>query len=107
LRGWGIGWSDEWDVHASGPPNLLWLTEEECSLYGGSVEEIVFQVEMSDGLLVASWDSPEGGGITTQGKDLRDLQEQVTDAVRCHFDVGTVPRKIRLHFVEDPVLIGQ
>jgi hypothetical protein len=64
------------------------------------MDEIVFQIEASEesGVLVASWDAPEGGGITTQGKDLRDLQEQVTDAVRCHFDAGTTPRRIRLHF---------
>jgi hypothetical protein len=38
------------------------------------------------GVLVAVWDAPEGGGITTQGRDLKELQEQVRDAVRCHFD---------------------
>jgi len=71
------------------------------------VDEIVFQVEVDeDGTLTASWDQPsEGGGITTQGKDLRELQEQVTDAVRCHFDPAAVPRKIRLHFSADPVLV--
>ena len=58
-------------------------------------------------MLVASWDAPDAkGGITTQGKDLRELQVQVTDAVRCHFEPGDTPRKIRLHFVADPVLIG-
>jgi hypothetical protein len=70
------------------------------------VEEIVLQVEGDEsGVLVASWDAPGGGGITTEGKDLRELQEQVTDAVRCHFDAGETPRRIRLHFVADPVLI--
>ena len=49
--------------------------------------------------------SPGGGGITTEGKDLRELQDQVTDAVRCHFDAGETPSRIRLHFVADPVLI--
>ena len=69
------------------------------------VREIVFQVENDEsGFLVASWDDPSGGGITTQGRDLKDLQEQVTDAVRCHFDAGQVPGTIRLHFVADPVL---
>jgi hypothetical protein len=41
-----------------------------------TVDEIVFQVETCEesGFLVASWDSPAGrGGITTQGKDLREL----------------------------------
>lgn len=69
------------------------------------MDEIVFQIEASDGVMVASWDAPEGGGITTQGKDLRDLQEQVTEAVRCHFDEEEIPHRIRLHFVADPVLI--
>ena len=64
------------------------------------MDEIVFQIETEEsGVLVASWDAPEGGGITTQGKDLRDLQEQVTDAVRCHFDAGATSRRIRLEFL--------
>lgn len=69
------------------------------------MEEIIFQVETSDGAFVTSRDAPGRGGITTEGKDLRELQEQVTDAVRCHFDAGETPRRIRLHFVADPVLI--
>ena len=72
------------------------------------MEEITLRVERCEesGRLVASWDAPEGGGITTQGKDLRELQEQVEDAVRCYFDPGQAPGRIRLHFVSDPVLIG-
>ena len=55
---------------------------------------------------MASWDAPDGsGGLTTQGRDLRDLQQQVTEAVAAHFDEGTAPRRIRLHFVSDPVLV--
>jgi hypothetical protein len=59
------------------------------------VNEIVLQVEVGDGgALIACWDDPAGrGGITTQGKDLRELQEQVIDAVRCHFDAEEVPKK--------------
>jgi len=72
------------------------------------VHEILFQVEVDDGALIASWADPTGkGGITTQGKDLRELQEQVIDAVRCHFDVEETPEKIRFHFVADPVLAGR
>jgi hypothetical protein len=72
------------------------------------VDEIVFHVEGDEaGTLVAWWDAPAGGGITTQAKDLRELQDQVTDAVRCHFDEGDAPRRIRLHFVADLVLIDQ
>ena len=43
-------------------------------------------------------------GITTQGKDLSDLQANVREAVRCHFGKGKAPRTIRLHFVTDPVV---
>ena len=53
------------------------------------MDEIIFQVEACEdsGILVAFWDGPSGtGGITTQGKDLKELQEQVVDAVRCHFE---------------------
>jgi len=66
------------------------------------VDEITLQVERDEasGWLVASWDAPNGaGGITTQGQDLRDLQQQVTEAVAAYFDEGAVPRYIRLHFV--------
>ena len=57
------------------------------------MEEITFQVEVcpDSGELVASWDDPQGGGITTQGRDLSDLQVQVADAVRCHFDREPCP----------------
>lgn len=67
--------------------------------------EIVFSVERDpeSGCLVASWDDPNGGGITTQGADLRELQEMVRDAVRCHFEADELPGAIRLHFVDDPV----
>jgi predicted RNase H-like HicB family nuclease len=72
------------------------------------MDEITFQVQRDEesGWLVASWDAPAGtGGITTQGKDLRDLQEQIIDAVACHFDGEEAPRRIRLHFISDPILI--
>ena len=72
------------------------------------MDEIVFQIEIYDesGLLIAAWDDPlDHGGITTQGKDLRELQDHVSDAVKCHFEPGDVPRRIRFHFVADPVLV--
>jgi hypothetical protein len=72
------------------------------------MEEITFQVQRdeSSGCLVAWWDDPTGsGGITTQGEDLRDLQEQITEAVAAHFDEGEAPRRIRVHFVSDPILV--
>ena len=72
---------------------------------GNGMDEIVFQIEpANDGKgLIASWDDPQGGGITTQAGDLGDLQEQIAEAVRCHFDDAEIPR-IRLHFTCDPVL---
>jgi hypothetical protein len=68
--------------------------------------EIAFEVEVDpdDGGLVAHWDDPAGGGITTQGDDLNELQAMVLDAVRCHFENGNIPERIRLHFVGDPVI---
>jgi hypothetical protein len=72
------------------------------------VDEITFEVGVSEdsGWLVATWDAPQGGGgITTQGRDLRELQEQVQDAIQCHFDPGEAPRRVRFHFVSDPVLV--
>lgn len=72
------------------------------------MDEIVFQIERDEesGLLVASWDAPRGsGGITTQGEDLRDLQQQIMEAVSVHFDSEETPRRIRLHFVNDAILV--
>jgi len=64
------------------------------------MDEITFQVNGCEdsGWLVASWDDPRGeGGITTQAKDLRDLQDQVMEATQCHFEPEQAPRQIRLH----------
>ena len=63
--------------------------------------QITFQVSQCEesGWLVASWDAPGGGGITTQARDLRELQDQIVEAAQCHFDPGESPRKIRLHVV--------
>lgn len=73
------------------------------------MEEITFDVSRDEesGMLTASWDAPAAsGGITTQGKDLRDLQAQILDAVATHFEPGEAPRRIRLHFVSDPILVS-
>ncbi len=67
---------------------------------------ITLQVERDEasGWYVASWDAPDGhGGIVTQGKDIAELQANVAEAVRCHFDEGQLPRSFQLHFVSDPV----
>ena len=73
------------------------------------MDEITLRVQPDEdsGWLVASWDTPDGsGGISTQGKDLRDLQEQIMEAVAVHFDPREAPSRIRLHFTNDPVLVN-
>lgn len=67
-----------------------------------SETEIIFSIQ----------ESPEGGyeaqalghDIFTQGETLEDLREMVRDAVKCHFDEGSAPSVIRLHFVRDEVM---
>jgi predicted RNase H-like HicB family nuclease len=67
--------------------------------------EITFIVEpcVESGGFVARWDDPAGGGITTQGDDLAELQRMVSDAVGGYFHDGKAPSRVRLHFVHDPV----
>ena len=52
---------------------------------------------------MARWDDPAGGGITTQGDTLAELQNMISDAVGGYFDEGKAPARVRLHFVHDPV----
>lgn len=72
------------------------------------MKEIIFKVERDEdsSFLVASWDDPRGGGITTQGADLRELQEMIRDAATGYFRAmnAPMPRRVRLHFVTDPEL---
>jgi hypothetical protein len=64
--------------------------------------EIIFAVE----------ESAEGGyeahalghSIHTEADTLEDLKAMVQDAVRCHFDDGSRPSVIRLHWVKDEVI---
>ncbi|HRE84550.1 MAG TPA: hypothetical protein PLN52_26140 [Opitutaceae bacterium] len=68
--------------------------------------ELVFRVMPcpDTGGFVARWDDPAGGGISTQGDTLAELQNMVTDAVQGYFEPKDMPRRVRLHFVQDPVL---
>jgi predicted RNase H-like HicB family nuclease len=70
------------------------------------MSEITFQVEPCNetGGFVARWDGPKGGGITTQGDTLAELQTMIADAVNGYFDPKARPARIRLHFVQDPVV---
>jgi hypothetical protein len=66
------------------------------------LDEIIFVVtEDPEGGLAAR---AVGEAIFTQADDMAALRERVRDAVRCHFDEGTGPRLIRLHFVRDDVI---
>ncbi len=56
---------------------------------------------------------PEEGGyearslshsIFTEADSLEELRVMVKDAVACHFDSGSGPKIIRLHFVRDEVI---
>lgn len=66
------------------------------------MNEIIFLVE----------EAPEGGylaralgeSIFTEADDVESLHKQVRDAVHCHFEAGTAPQIIRLHFVKEEVL---
>jgi len=73
------------------------------------MHEIAFQVQKDEdsGLLLAYWDAPDAsGGISTQGKDLHDLQDQTIEAVAVHCDAEEIPLRIRLHFNNDSILVG-
>ena len=67
-----------------------------------SETEIIFSVQ----------ESPEGGyearalgyPILTEANSLEELRDMVRDAVRCHFESGSAPAVIRLHFVKDEVI---
>ena len=65
-----------------------------------------FTIERDDesGALTASWDDPDGGGITTQARSLAELPQAIHEAIRCHFHEGESPQRVVLHFEHDPIL---
>lgn len=66
------------------------------------MNELIFVVE----------DAPEGGytaralgeSVFTDGETLAELENNIKDAVRCHFDPGDEPKVIRLHFVREEII---
>jgi predicted RNase H-like HicB family nuclease len=72
------------------------------------MNEIAFVIEKDaeSGWFVASWDDPAGGGITTQGGDLAELQSNLREAGQCQFEEAHAPKFPRLHFTNDPVLVA-
>ena len=66
------------------------------------MDELIFQVEQAaEGGYIAR---ALGQSIFTEAETLDVLREQVSDAVRCHFEEGKGPKVIRLHFVRDEVI---
>jgi predicted RNase H-like HicB family nuclease len=68
---------------------------------------IVFNVTAcaETGGYVARWDDKPGhGGITTQGETLSELEEMIADAVTGYFEAPKRPHKVKVHFVDDPIL---
>lgn len=67
-----------------------------------AMQEIIFLIE----------EAPEGGytaralgaSIFTEGDDVASLEENIRDAVRCHFEENEMPRFVRLHFTRDEVI---
>lgn len=52
------------------------------------MREFAFTVSPCEqsGVLVAGWDAPGGGGITTQGVSMDEFRANVREAVACHFE---------------------
>jgi predicted RNase H-like HicB family nuclease len=72
-----------------------------------AMNEIMFVVNAcpETGGFVARWDDAPGrGGITTQGDTLAELHAMIADAVAGYFEAEHRPERVRLHFVQDPVL---
>jgi hypothetical protein len=66
------------------------------------MSEVIFIVEEApEGGLVAR---AVGEPIFTQAGSMEELHGRVRDAVHCHFDPGSAPKLIRLHFVRDEVI---
>lgn len=68
--------------------------------------KLVFTVERDEetGWFTASWDDPQGGGITTQALTFGELSDAINEAVKCHLGDRRAPRVATLHFTRDPEL---
>ena len=66
------------------------------------MNEIIFLVQESvEGGLPAR---ALGQSIFTEAETLDELRRNVREAVQCHFEVESLPKIIRLHFVREEVL---
>ena len=68
--------------------------------------KLVFAIERDEetGAFTASWDDPDGGGITTQAFTFAELSGAINEAVKCHFINRIAPKVATLHFEHDPEL---
>ncbi len=68
--------------------------------------KLAFTIEQDEttGVFVASWDDPQGGGITTQGESVEELLANMREAVACHFGKKRALPSVALHFATDPIL---
>ena len=65
------------------------------------MSELIFLVEEApDGGLIAR---ALGASIFTEADTWTELQTQVRDAVRCHFEEDQRPKVVRLHYVREEV----
>ena len=76
------------------------IADNDGQLYTPHMSEITFTVSPCEetGVLVAAWDAPGSGGITTQGVSMDELRENTREAVACHFEEGEAPARILTHF---------
>jgi hypothetical protein len=66
------------------------------------MNELIFIVENApEGGLIAR---ALGASIFTEADDEVALRKNIREAVQCHFDQGTAPKLIRLHFVREEVI---
>ena len=64
--------------------------------------EIIFVVEESlDGGFEAK---AVGYAIFTEGDSIKELKENIIEAVDCHFDPENKPKIIRLHYIKEEVI---
>ncbi len=64
--------------------------------------ELIFSVEeAAEGGFIAR---ALGASIFTEADTLSELQNQIRDAVQCHFDEDQRPKLVRLHFVREDVI---
>ena len=92
------------ELRCAGSKHLPLLQQERTL---ESMKEITFRVEpcKETGGFVARWDDAPGkGGITTQGDSFAELDAMLVDAINGYFEPSERPQRVRLHFLEDPIL---